>query len=572
MDVVASGTGQEPVSSFLMQPPPPDQSFDDGDLFGALIHRKVHPNSELYLSMDMCLTIPFLDEPRDIFVDGDSTFDRKYNEPRTENTLFSDFHQEICGIEPNICMVPRSSEGENDRSEVREQSVSPAVTQQHRQYLTLASKEEFFKALHNSQYIDGTKPGLLWPESMCSMLCLRSIAGVDSAIFDIKRGRPANIFVVGYSPDSVKSLLNDFFEVYTIRKILSKVATSLSQPYITKGALKSSVNDPASLALGGALDDIMQLCDTSITQLEAHLLSSASACSLTAIAKATLAPKAVLRHIFYLIAPTDLRSYPQIRQYWENIENSQCILNPELIDFYLNVYKWKQPLSEASNETYPTAWNLLSHLLNKLSSTQMFHSATLDNVEARTLYQPILLRGDESLLSCLSTKRVTDVPNVSLDYIRVCVASFLVRRVSLPLMDQVERILFRLHCDDPFVNYIGHLPQQTSDIGIFPFAGRGDLSVSPLPIIQEAISWATTRLSQAKQQGPNFGALLKSYAAYELEEEDAQQTVKLVLPLHPVDAASNSKKCDLSMMKVDTMVKEVRILLLYVDLDSFILF
>jgi hypothetical protein len=142
----------------------------------------------------------------------------------------------------------------------------------------------------------------------------------------------------------------------------------------------------------------------------------------------------------------------------------------------------------------------------------------------------------------------------------------------LPLMDQVERILFRLHCDDPFVNYIGHLPQQTSDIGIFPFAGRGDLSVSPLPIIQEAISWATTRLSQAKQQGPNFGALLKSYAAYELEEEDAQQTVKLVLPLHPVDAASNSKKCDLSMMKVDTMVKEVRILLLYVDLDSFILF
>jgi hypothetical protein len=616
-------------------------SVDDscsGDLFGALIHSQLHASSELYTSMDMCLTIPFLEEPRDIFDTG-KRGRQNAAISATANIDYCSFSvppREGCSshehlLPPQDCQTsffqgPEGEEGEEVQTDsqlcqelgVRRVAVETSITLPttkplQRQYLTMASKDEFFGALHNRQYINGTKPGLLWPESACAALCLRAITGMDSSIFDIKAGAPAAVFIAGYSVRSVEHHLSYFYDIYAIRKILERAKTSLCEPSSGSNLPK----DPASLALGAALEDMLHICDAAVTELETHLAATTrsegnSGCSLATIVNATLSPFAVLKNLLCMIMPTDISSYPEAQHVCEDASPSSGSLSPREIDFYLNVYQWQpSPLKEAEERVgYPAGWSLLSHLAGHLTAARGFYSSSLlegggNLLSSRGQHQPVTLPGGLALLTTIGSAPSRDAADAAAaaaqqcagsgsvssscvasaktprDYIRVCVASFLVRRVSLPLLERLDRTLFHLHSDHPALCSADSTAGSSgaervalmADVSRLPPCAQ-DVSSPPLDSIQHALQWASTRLAQAQLQGPFFGALLKQYAAVGEEacskhvggaEETADSRAEemcpdlgLVFPLHPLDTASNAKKSEKSVQKISEMANEVR--------------
>lgn len=579
-------------TSFLMQPPPEDGS---GDLFGALIRRQIYASSELYTSMDMCLSIPFLEEPRDIF-DTDKKWEIKTSDSSVQSFLVEDLSLKQSSVKDHVLSVVDHVSNTRPQREIESKYdnctnifLPPATNILQRPYLTMASKEEVFSALHNKQYLNGEKPGLIWPERQCTSLCLRAITGIESAIFDVKRGSPSFVFIAGYSAASIQHFLQYFYEMFAIRKILDKAMVSLCELHVTTGGMNRGVdplNDPASLALGAALEDVLRLCDSSVTELQcvmdAPTHTTSASCGLAAIVHATAPLCAILKILFQTIAPADLSTYPSaVRLMGAELRCEGFTLQPQLIDFFLNQYTWKRKsLSSTETGSYPTSWHLLSHLLGKLRDAQMLCTSPLSS--SRAQQRPaVTLPGGRALLTGIDKTPTplsgpgpgpdsdSDV-SAPLDHVRVSLVSFLVRRVSLPLMEHVDRTLFHMSSD---------LPAQgdtegaalTCDVDMLPPTARGEESGGDTSLnlehVQQALRWASTRIAQAKMQGSKFGAMLKQYAAVgsTSTEEDAvfssgEQTTNLglVFPLHPLDAASNSKKSEKSIQKVIEMESEVR--------------
>jgi hypothetical protein len=602
---------------------PPEESVP-GDLFGALIRRQFNTASDLYSSMDMCLTIPLLEAPRDIFVSENQRSENNayiVDTPRTVTEPFPSEYYRNNHVNHDAWSIlsPSKEEGigasvEADVSKIADEeddgcSLLPTSNQlQRRQYLSMASKEDFFSALHNRQYINGTRPGLLWPESNCSILCLRAMAGIDSAIFDIKRGRPSAVFIAGYSVKSVENYLNYFYEIYAVRKILEKARKFLCKPPEATVATHDGQSRAASLALGAALEDVLHICDAAITELENNLVSLSGTrltCSLVTIVSATLSPHAVLKHLFYMIAPAGVNvdCYPPAHHPHEDTGPNKRTLLSKQIHFYLHVYRWEDCTSGKEESDYPVGWSLLSALVVKLEATRVFSSSSVTQKRAVSVcaqHQAVALSGGRTLLTALgdaparltrsrrseSTSGSSDPP---LDYIRVCISSFLVRRVSLPLMEQLDRTLFRLH-DDPCSSHTSPAESDDesqsrraallSDVNLLPPCAQSDVSSPPLDNMQHALHWASTRIAQAKLQGFSFAALLQHYASADTVqavdsrvesmsplvegEEDREHHGQppsgfgLVFPLHPLDTASNAKKSEISVQKIMEIATEVK--------------
>ena len=615
--------------STLLLHPLAEKESGSGDLFGALIHRSLNPSSELYSSMDMCLSIPPLFEPRDIFVCEKR---ERFNAGDTSNPIVRAFRSEHIPPESyetsqkwdrlrtpekgsDHFSSPKLDEMKSWERELENNALLVPIPKQQwqRQYLTMASKEEFFAALHNREYINGTKPGLLWPEGTCAILCLRAIAGLDSAIFDIKQAAPSPIFIAGYSVESIKHYLTYFYEIYAIRKILERAKISFREPQLVTTSAAGILNDPACLALGAALEDVLHICDTAITELENHLFDGGAgstspdsiSCSLVSIVQATLSPYAVLKHLFYMIVPANINHYPPAQNIRGDTNCGDGTLSSSQIHFFLNDYPWKQ-LSLQNNEqltgSYPAGWGLLSQLFAKLEATRVFYSSSsmLRGVARKSHSLPLgMLQLERSITLCdgkaLLTSLLTTAPavttqqpgtccgvgadsgpaltsakNLSLDYVRVCIASFLVRRVSMPLLDHLDRTLFLLHNDSDIrptqeVNNDNvSLPALMSDISLMPLPAQHDIMSSPpLENIQHALQWASIRLTQAQSQGSSFRARLKQYATagdtteQQEQKQEQEQDLGLVFPLHPLDTAANAKKSTKSIQNIMEMSKEV---------------
>ena len=533
-----------------------------GDLFGALIHRHINASSSLYSSMDMCLTMPLLEEPRDIFCCEEERSEGNVNSSSVE---FSE-SDDCCVIQAESDDEPINREPIVSNTTHNKVNMSYDLVSAQRKYLSLSTKEEFFCALYNRNYLIGTKSRLLWPEQICAILCLRAVAGNDSAIFDIKMGGVPDIFIVGYTTKAVRHYLNHFYCIYAIRKILEKAKNSFSE------ATNLANNDPASLALGSILEDILSVCDASVGELENKFKSTfadASQCRgnfgcLVTVMKFSQHPFEILKHLFYMIAPSNIST---CNETGKNFEFNGGNITSAQIDFYFKRFHWKKT-THPKQDSYPTGWCLLSHLFSKLESTRAFYSQLLsrDISFLRRSQHPVKMRDGNDLrrgitgASNLAKEYSSDFEfsKASLDYIRLCIASLLVRRVSIPLMNALDCAVFKLY-DDCSKGSVQSNGDDITHISFIPPYVSSDYHC-PLENIQLLFHWASVRIKQAHLQGVAIADVLNQCAAIrsgDTATEEGPNHLGLVLPLHPMDSATNSKLNHMSSEKIKTLVVEV---------------
>ena len=216
-------------------PSPAMSAASFGDLFGALVGRKISLDSELYQSASIELSLPELSEQRDVFLeDQRSEGCRLEFEPPTA----ADSNQD------------ESKEGGQDARALPEAELGSLTRgRMARPYLSMATESVFTASLHR---LRADSP-LVWEEAEVVRLVSLAMRGVGSSLFEYESPCPPPILVRGYSIGAVNNLLREVYWVFLRRTLLAYALSALA-----------TSSDPAQSALTSAVRELLFLYDTSL--------------------------------------------------------------------------------------------------------------------------------------------------------------------------------------------------------------------------------------------------------------------------------------------------------------------
>ncbi|KAJ1415077.1 hypothetical protein B484DRAFT_401584, partial [Ochromonadaceae sp. CCMP2298] len=228
-------------------------SREHGDLFGALVRRKVNADSGLYNDVDLFnLSLPPLSE----------------------------------GMQPEIFLEEAPRVAFNSRPSAEHGAAAGCSL-----YFSMASKTEFSRVISGVSDSTSTEDGLI-------SLSLLALSGVESDVFRLGALTP-RVSVAGYSMQSMQHFLATMRGFYVVRKLLDTACW----------AYNTISRDAATLALGSTVTELLHILDTSMARLSEGLLGESSrAASLVELLQRSQPHRAYLWSIFSLICPAQLTS------------------------------------------------------------------------------------------------------------------------------------------------------------------------------------------------------------------------------------------------------------------------
>ena len=262
---------------------------DAGDLFGALVRRRIRWDSDLYQSAGIELSLPDLDPTQqpDIFRE-ESTSNGYWSDPLRAGELKLIAEPE--SLQPDAPALPQSDAGTPgvNQGDVQGDGRGSVLRRTARPYLSMASESEFTAGLYRLK----ASSRLVWSEKEVVRLVSLALRGVSSSIFDFDAPSPPLVLVLGYS-------------ISAVRRVLSEVYWAFLQRVLTAYALSAlcASSDPALSALASAVRELVFLHDTTLMHTED--MTSASR-TLVSVLSSSHLHRSFLAAVFQAVAPPDL--------------------------------------------------------------------------------------------------------------------------------------------------------------------------------------------------------------------------------------------------------------------------
>jgi hypothetical protein len=375
-----------------------------GDLFGALIRRKVHIESAVYQDSDLFdLKLPLLQDH-----DAPDIFVPRSNE-RSSIALVHNmgFSEEKTQQEP---IQPSHTAG--DDGYVRPSLRGDAETAR---YFSLAPKSTFSEAVQRSI-------GIRISSSSIAELTLLALKGISSQLYDAARLPPA-VSVQGYTLTAMRGFVTEMRVYFLLRRMLNAAAEGLTQSA-----------DTAAQALGTQLAVLLHLFDISVTELLTTGTGSDTCggtdaqCGLVNLWQRTELHRTFLLHIVSIV----------------RLENSAFSLSSLKSFVGSAAVGGSQERNSVAELLQPVTWTSLGGwaVLHKLvqSYNNIRHGTGSPTLPA--VFQHCLFRNHDAMrLPSASGDRLAS------DFARKVLTASLVKHVSVPLLAQLTDKLYALDAD-----------------------------------------------------------------------------------------------------------------------------
>jgi len=376
---------------------------NDGDLFGALIGRKLHTTSNIFKSNSLfSLSVPTIsiDEQPDIV----ESVIYKENKNGISSNDITNIYQPLSCLNDN-----QEHKDVIQNKEIFEKRLKKCLL------LSLTTKKQFTDIMYHqfSPYILLEKDILLK-----TLLALR---GVSSDIYKICHGTFIDvkfpiIVVPGYSPTSLRRYLSGFRKMYILRLLLECACEAYSY-YSTDNSLK---------ALGSALYELSLILDSSVMAIETMLADNSEIVSFISLKTSTEPLQTILWNIICSIAPKDLHNALAEGHFnsFCDVDDSQVTVLEEILQKYLH-----------SNDNWivstAVSWDLFEGMYKQL----------------RVRYQVISQISRNNIFSKIDNP-TWNADGLTTSFANLLVSSFLLHRTSAPSLLSIEQQLFKLEWDD----------------------------------------------------------------------------------------------------------------------------
>jgi hypothetical protein len=374
-----------------------------GDLFGALIRRKVHIESAVYQDSDLFdLKLPLLEDhdAPDIFVPRSN---ERSSIASVHNVGFSEEKTQQEQIQP--------SHTAEDNGYARPSQRGEAETAR---YFSLAPKGTFSEAVQRSN-------GIRISSSSIAELTLLALKGISSQLYDATYLPPA-VSVQGYTLTAMRGFVTEMRGYFLLRRMLNAAMEGLTQSA-----------DTAAQALGTQLAVLFHLFDISITELlttgtGSDTCGGEAQCALVNLWQRTELHRTFLLHIVSVIRP-------------ENTAFSLSTLKSFVDSSTVGSSQEQNYIAELLQ---PVTWTSLGGwaVLRKLvqSYNNIRHCTGSPTLPA--VFQHCLFRNHDAMrLARTSGDRLAS------DFARKVLTASLVKHVSVPLLAQLTDKLYALDAD-----------------------------------------------------------------------------------------------------------------------------
>jgi hypothetical protein len=375
-----------------------------GDLFGALIRRKVHIESAVYQDSDLFdLKLPLLQDH-----DAPDIFVPRSNE-RSSIALVHNmgFSEEKTQQEPI-----QLSHTAGDDGYARPSQRGDAETAR---YFSLAPKSTFSEAVQRSI-------GVRISSSSIAELTLLALKGIPSQLYDAACLPPA-VSVQGYTLTAMRGFVTEMRVYFLLRRMLNAASEGLTQSA-----------DTAAQALGTQLAVLLHLFDISVTELLTTGTGSdacggtGAQCALVNLWQRTELHRTFLLHVVSIVRP-------------ENTAFSLSSLKSFIDSAAVGGSQEQNNIAELLRPATWTSlggWAVLHKLVQSYNNIrQCTGSSTLPAV-----FQHCLFRNHDAMrLASASGDRLAS------DFARKVLTASLVKHVSVPLLAQLTDKLYALDAD-----------------------------------------------------------------------------------------------------------------------------
>lgn len=391
-------------------------SAEVGDLFGALVRRKIAPESLLYGSANIHLSLPNLDAETDIFRLPDAPDylppAAASREPKRNFLQFKDIFSLGSGDEQSDFVLERargtaeeSTEEKasdqnksliNDAESERVHTISTSVTVRVqrelgyklcRPYFSMTAKVQF----NSSVYRLKPSSAVLWTELQVGKIVLLAYKGISSEIFQFQ-SVPPPVLIAGFTVGCLHSYLREAYHTF-----LSRLLINSAMEYFSR------TEDLAVSSFSAAYKDLLFALDTTLMHVETSLTNQLS---LLVLFKQLNQHRVFIDQLFVLIADKALIQSVHKR----------CFVADTI---YLADEYWR--------EVTPLSWDLFEKVFQHLN-----------NIREIT-YNPYALPPMLSVAAEVSHEHVLD-----LSYLRTVLLSYVFRLMSASLCKEMHSTLFTL--------------------------------------------------------------------------------------------------------------------------------
>lgn len=393
---------------------------DRGDLFGALVKRKVYPRSSLYTSVDLFnLSLPSLEFPPEIFCKAhQKKCDQLESVPYDAENLESKLRAIAAGIFPDQ-RLPENLSTTNEEVG-NEQNDDEKV----RKYFSLTSKHTFSVSLRSNVS--------LVKETTLILGTIFALKGVSTAIINLESLSP-NINVLGRTGLSTNNFLFKARYLFVLRSLIDCACS----------AYCNLSTDAGTTALGAQITLLLHIIDASLNQLsdsflnktiQAEAISNEENCrdcqkpSLVTLWDSTQLHRTLIVHLYSLIRPTDLLNIavPSYSAFlWDR--EGECNY---AIQRYLCPATWAQ---------LPGGWSLLHQLMRQLQSVR---ATAWTAATTMPIFQTQFF-----LDNCDWRVGSPHSGAVASDFACMILTGVLTRQVAAPLLLEVTHKLYQLDAD-----------------------------------------------------------------------------------------------------------------------------
>ena len=378
------------------------ERVNNGDLFGALINRRIHSSSKVLKSNSLfSLSVPTIDvdEHCDIV---QHVIDKENNNQLTNNIIMNNYeshfedNQELQSINDNRTMYDKTRE------------LGPQ--------LSLTTKNEFANIIYNQ-----FTPFLL-PEKELILKSLLALRGISSEIYKlddeiyIDSNFPV-VLVPGYSPTSIRRYLSNFRKGFMLRLLIGCACDAFS-----------SSSDSSQQALGSALNELSFILDSSIMAMENELNCNSSFINLWTSSEPL---RFILWNIVCSIAPEDL--FLVLHQGKLNFINE----NDDAFQAHYQLIRKYATINESwiiNNSA--VSWDLFEKLYEKVKNRR--------HIVWQQSCQTIFSDLERTQLYYFHNSSDNDP---TLTFANFMMVSFLLNRAAVPSLSLLEKLLFKMDND-----------------------------------------------------------------------------------------------------------------------------
>lgn len=436
-----------------------------GDLFGALIRRKVHTASDVYQQSELFnLSLPPLgdgDAP-DIYVPG-----------RTPASYEPEIGYEEEKSNCNKVLKPVEVEVRHSTNNV--QGVESAPTNP---YFSLAPRPIFTEVVQKAMCVQLSSARM-------AELTLLAFKGVSSQLYD-DRSLPPAVTVQGYTGTAVRGFMVDVRTYFIMRTMLNAAVTGLA-----------SSGDTAGQALGSQLGVLLHLFDISLAEHSDSVTVMATcaidntntqgeATALVSLWEHTQLHRSFLSHLVSVIRPEGA-AYT-VRELGQLVVNSSegsgSSVNPCAL---LNPSSWTELGGWALLHRLVQSYSLSGHCVDLPTLPRVFQHGLFRNAAAMQLR--------------------TSTSTLASDYAKMVLTASLVKQAAVPLLAQLSDKLYALDADFDTSDTVTDSELSSSlrisiDSLWEEYAGRNDGGAERcVEFLLSALAWARGRISLMLLEG-----------------------------------------------------------------------